>query len=50
VPSKLVRALAEGTTGVLSIATTCATAGIIVGVTALTGLAQRFADIISGYA
>ena len=50
VPKKLVRALAEGTTGVLSIAATCATAGIIVGVTTLTGLAQRFADIIIGYA
>ncbi|HWB46217.1 MAG TPA: TRAP transporter fused permease subunit [Hyphomicrobiaceae bacterium] len=50
VPRKLVRALAEGTTGVLSIAATCATAGIIVGVTTLTGLAQRFADIIIGYA
>jgi TRAP transporter 4TM/12TM fusion protein len=50
VPHKLVRALAEGTTGVLSIAATCATAGIIVGVTTLTGLAQRFADIIIGYA
>ena len=48
--AKLVRALAEGTTGVLSIAATCATAGIIVGVTTLTGLAQRFADIIIGYA
>ncbi|MBX9589405.1 MAG: TRAP transporter fused permease subunit [Hyphomonadaceae bacterium] len=50
VPPKLVRALAEGTTGVLSIAATCATAGIIVGVTTLTGLGQRFADIIIGYA
>ena len=50
VPPKLTRALAEGTTGVLSIAATCATAGIIVGVTTLTGLAQRFADIIIGYA
>jgi TRAP-type uncharacterized transport system fused permease subunit len=49
-PPKLVRALAEGTTGVLNIAATCATAGIIVGVTTLTGLAQRFADIIIGYA
>jgi TRAP transporter 4TM/12TM fusion protein len=49
-PPKLSRALAEGTTGVLSIAATCATAGIIVGVTTLTGLAQRFADIIIGYA
>jgi TRAP transporter 4TM/12TM fusion protein len=50
VPSKLFRALAEGTTGVLNIAATCATAGIIVGVVTLTGLAQRFADIIIGYA
>ncbi len=50
VPPKLVKALAEGTTGVLNVATTCATAGIIVGVTTLTGLAQRFADIIIGYA
>lgn len=49
-PPKLVRALAEGTTGVLNVAATCAAAGIIVGVTTLTGLAQRFADIIIGYA
>ena len=40
----------EGTTGVLNVAATCATAGIIVGVVTLTGLAQRFADIIIGYA
>ena len=40
----------DGTTGVLNVAATCATAGIIVGVTTLTGLAQRFADIIIGYA
>jgi TRAP transporter 4TM/12TM fusion protein len=50
VPEKLLRALAEGTTGVLNVAATCATAGIIVGVVTLTGLAQRFADIIIGYA
>jgi TRAP-type uncharacterized transport system fused permease subunit len=47
---KLMLALKEGTTGVLNVATTCATAGIIVGVVTLTGLAQRFADIIIGYA
>ena len=47
---RLVKALREGTTGVLNVATTCATAGIIVGVVTLTGLAQRFADIIIGYA
>jgi TRAP transporter 4TM/12TM fusion protein len=50
VPPRLLRALSEGTTGVLNIAATCATAGIIVGVVTLTGLAQRFADIIIGYA
>ncbi len=49
-PPKLHRALAEGTTGVLNVAATCACAGIIVGVVTLTGLAQRFADIIIGYA
>ncbi len=43
-------AMKEGTTGVLNVAATCATAGIIVGVVTLTGLAQRFADIIIGYA
>jgi TRAP-type uncharacterized transport system fused permease subunit len=47
---KFVTAMKEGTTGVLNVAATCATAGIIVGVVTLTGLAQRFADIIIGYA
>ncbi len=47
---KLARALKDGTTGVLNVAATCATAGIIVGVVTLTGLAQRFADIIIAYA
>ncbi len=49
-PMKLQKALADGTTGVLNVAATCACAGIIVGVVTLTGLAQRFADIIIGYA
>ena len=49
-PPKLKQAFAEGTTGVLNVAVTCACAGIIVGVVTLTGLAQRFADIIIGYA
>ena len=44
------RRMKDGTTGVLNVAATCATAGIIVGVVTLTGLAQRFADIIIGYA
>ena len=50
VTQKFVTAMKEGTTGVLNVAATCATAGIIVGVVTLTGLAQRFADIIIGYA
>jgi TRAP transporter 4TM/12TM fusion protein len=50
VPNKLIQALRDGTLGVLNVAATCATAGIIVGVVTLTGLAQRFADIIIGYA
>jgi TRAP transporter 4TM/12TM fusion protein len=49
-PDRLSKALAEGTTGVLNVAPTCAAAGIIVGVVTLTGLAQRFADIIITYA
>ena len=48
--TKFVAAMRDGTTGVLNVAATCATAGIIVGVVTLTGLAQRFADIIIGYA
>ena len=47
---RFVTAMRDGTTGVLNVAATCATAGIIVGVVTLTGLAQRFADIIIGYA
>lgn len=47
---RFAQAMKEGTTGVLNVAATCATAGIIVGVVTLTGLAQRFADIIIGYA
>ena len=49
-PKRLVRALADGSTSVLTAATTCATAGIIVGVVTLTGLGQKFADIVIGYA
>jgi len=48
--ARFAQAMKEGTTGVLNVAATCATAGIIVGVVTLTGLAQRFADIIIGYA
>ena len=42
VTERLAAALRDGTTGVLNVAATCATAGIIVGVVTLTGLAQRF--------
>lgn len=50
VMARLATSLRDGTVGVLNVAATCATAGIIVGVVTLTGLAQRFADIIIGYA
>ncbi len=49
-PPRLVRALSDGSTSVLTAAITCATAGIIVGVVTLTGLGQKFADIVIGYA
>ena len=45
-PRKLVRALEAGGTGVLSVAATTATAGIIVGVVTLTGLGLKIAGII----
>src|SRR5215203_2759203 len=50
VPPKLMRALADGSTGVLTAATTCATAGIIVGVVTLTGLGLKFSAIVIEYA
>src|SRR5215216_4261580 len=50
VGTKLVRALADGSIGVLTAATTCATAGIIVGVVTLTGLGLKFSSIVIDYA
>lgn len=47
---KLVRALADGSIGVLTAATTCASAGIIVGVVTLTGLGLKFSSIVIDYA
>ncbi len=47
---KTVAALSGGSMGVLSVATTCASAGIIVGVVTLTGLGLKFSSIIIGYA
>src|SRR5262245_42314864 len=49
-PKRLVRTLADGSTGVLTAATTCATAGIIVGVVTLTGLGLKFSSIVIDYA
>ncbi|MBX9824418.1 MAG: TRAP transporter fused permease subunit [Xanthobacteraceae bacterium] len=49
-PKRLVRTLADGSTGVLTAATTCATAGIIVGVVTLTGLGLKFSAIVIDYA
>ncbi len=50
VPKKLVKALADGSIGVLTAATTCASAGIIVGVVTLTGLGLKFSSIVIDYA
>ena len=44
------RALADGSIGVLNAATTCASAGIIVGVVTLTGLGLKFSSIVLDYA
>ncbi len=49
-PAKLVKALRGGSIGVLSVASTCAAAGIIVGVVTLTGLGLKFSSIIIAYA
>jgi TRAP transporter 4TM/12TM fusion protein len=45
-PRKLLQALESGGTGVLSVAATTATAGIIVGVVTLTGLGLKIAGIV----
>ena len=49
-PKKLVSALRAGSIGVLSVAATCASAGIIVGVVTLTGLGLKFSSIVIDYA
>ncbi|MDO8298862.1 TRAP transporter fused permease subunit [Lacisediminimonas sp.] len=48
--SKLVKALAGGSVGVLNVAATCAGAGLIVGVVTLTGLGLKFSGIVIDYA
>jgi TRAP transporter 4TM/12TM fusion protein len=47
---KLTAALADGSVGVLSAATTCAAAGIIVGIVTLTGLGLKFSSIVIDFA
>ena len=49
-PKKLVTALKDGSIQTLTAATTCATAGIIVGVVTLTGLGLKFSAIVIDYA
>jgi TRAP transporter 4TM/12TM fusion protein len=48
--SGFVKALANGSISVLSVAMTCASAGIIVGVVTLTGLGLKFSSIVLNYA
>src|SRR5712664_2626991 len=48
--SGLVKALSGGSLGVLSVAATCAGAGIIVGTVTLTGLGLKFSSIVLQYA
>jgi len=44
--SRMVKALRGGSVGVLGVAATCASAGIIVGVVTLTGLGLKFSSIV----
>lgn len=48
--SGLTKALEAGSVGVLSVAATCAAAGLIVGVVTLTGLGLKFSSIVLQYA
>ena len=48
--SGFIRALENGSVGVLNVAMTCAAAGIIVGVVTLTGLGLKFSSIVLAYA
>jgi TRAP-type uncharacterized transport system fused permease subunit len=47
---KMTATLADGAIGVLGAATTCASAGIIVGVVTLTGLGLKFSSIVIDFA
>lgn len=48
--SPFMKAMEGGSIGVLNVATTCAGAGIIVGVVTLTGLGLKFSQIVIDYA
>jgi TRAP transporter 4TM/12TM fusion protein len=48
--SGLIKALENGSVGVLNVGATCAGAGIIVGVVTLTGLGLKFSGIVIDYA
>jgi TRAP transporter 4TM/12TM fusion protein len=48
--SGLIKALEGGSLGMLNVAMTCASAGIIVGVVTLTGLGLKFSQIVLDYA
>lgn len=48
--SRFIKALEGGSVGVLNVAMTCASAGIIVGVVTLTGLGLKFSSIVLDYA
>ena len=48
--SGFIKALESGSVGVLNVAMTCASAGIIVGVVTLTGLGLKFSSIVLDYA
>jgi TRAP-type uncharacterized transport system fused permease subunit len=50
VPRRFIQAMEAGTTGVINVAATCASAGIIVGVVTLTGLGLKFSSIVIAYA
>jgi TRAP transporter 4TM/12TM fusion protein len=48
--TKMIQALEAGSVGVLGVAATCASAGIIVGVVTLTGLGLKFSAIVIAFA
>lgn len=49
-PPKLIAALSDGSKQALSVAATCAAAGVIVGVVGKTGLGLKFSSIVIDYA